>query len=56
MRRLEIGSRRTTQATIVLANEPSEQAQAQEAACILQDYIEKISVAHIEIKKIRGYL
>ena len=53
MRRFEIGSRRTTQATIVLANEPSEQAQ--EAACILQDYIEKISVAHIEIKKIRGY-
>ena len=41
--------RHKPQATIVLANEPSEQAQ--EAACILQDYIEKISDAHIEIKK-----
>ena len=33
------------QATIVVANEPSEQAQ--EAASILQNYIEKISNARI---------
>ena len=37
------------QATIVVANEPSEQAQ--EAASILQNYIEKISNARIEIEK-----
>jgi len=37
------------QTTIVVANEPSEQAE--EAACILQDYIEKISDARVEIKK-----
>ena len=36
------------QATIVIANEPSEQAQ--EAASILQNYIEKISNARIEIE------